>query len=191
MDGFKHRITVTDIGTAGCTHAALNLGCLIGNNIAVQVGQQNHLELVAQLGIDQIGGHNINIPIVHRNIRVILSDFVADGSELAVCLFHNIGLGNNADPGFAVILGILKGSTGNSSCAEIGGHLKVHCKTGKLYTTAAQNILTLGIFPVEHPVDALLRNGHRPHIGIQVKLTAQCDIGTFHLAAHRRGGGAL
>ena len=116
---------------------------------------------------------------------------MTDGGKLTVGFLHNIGLGHNGYPVFAVVLCIFKGSPGNPPGSGIGGDLKVHGKAGQLHAPAAQDVLPFRVLPVENPVDSLLRDGHRADIGIQVQLPAKGHIGAFHGAAHGGGGGAL
>ena len=116
---------------------------------------------------------------------------MAEGGELAVGLFHNIGLGDHGQMGLAVILGIFKGCPGDALGAGIGGHLKVNCHALKLHAAAAQNILALGILPVEHPVNVLFGDADRTAVGIQIQFPAHGHVGGLHGAAMGRGGGAL
>ena len=191
VDGFKHSVLVADVGRASRTHAALNLGSFVGDDIAVQVGQQDHLELLTQRIFQQIGSHNIDVVIFHRNAGVILGNLMTEGSKLAVCLFHNIGLGDYGQVGLAVVLGILKGCPGDALRTGIGGNLEVHSHAVQIDAAAAQYVLAFRILPEEHPVDVLLRNGNRTAVGIQIQLPAHGNIGRFHGAAMGCGGGAL
>ena len=45
VDSFKHGILVADVGAACGTYTALDLSSFIGNDVAIEVGQQHHLEL--------------------------------------------------------------------------------------------------------------------------------------------------
>ena len=47
VDGLEHRVALADIGRTRGAYAALNLGRLVGDDIAVQVGQHDHLEIAA------------------------------------------------------------------------------------------------------------------------------------------------
>ena len=191
VDSFKHGILVANIGTACGTHTTLDLGSFIGDDIAVQIGQHEHLELVADLLIHKVRGHNINVPFVGGNLRILCRDLLADGRKFAVCLLHNIGLGNNRNPLFTVLPGIFKSRSGNAAGTGIGCDLKVHRHSRQVNTLTAQNILALRILPIEHPVNPLLRNTDRPHIGVQIQFPPQRHIGAFHGAAFGRGSGAF
>ena len=116
---------------------------------------------------------------------------MGDGGEFAVGLFHDICLGDDGYMILAVIFCVFKGCTGNTAGTGIGGDLEIHSHSGQFYTTAAQNILTLRIFPEEHPVDVLLRDAYRTAVGIQIQLPAHGHVSGFHSAAVRCGGGAF
>ena len=51
VDRLEHGIAVAHVGAARRTHAALNLGSLVGDDIAVQVRQYNDLIVAAALGV--------------------------------------------------------------------------------------------------------------------------------------------
>ncbi|MPN48812.1 hypothetical protein SDC9_196424 [bioreactor metagenome] len=74
MDGFKHGVALANVCRARGANAALELGRLIGQDIAVKVGQYHHLELGTAFFIDQLGGHDVNIPVIHFHFRVFLRD---------------------------------------------------------------------------------------------------------------------
>ena len=116
---------------------------------------------------------------------------MANGCKFAVGLFHYICLGDNGNPGFVVILRVVKSRSCNPGGAGIGGHLEVQRHSLQFHTLAAQHILTLGILTVENPVNALLRDGHRAHIGIEIQFPAKCHVGTLHCTAHGRCGRAF
>ena len=116
---------------------------------------------------------------------------MGNGGEFAISFFHDIGLGDDAHPCFAVLAGIVKGGTGNPPGSGIGGNLEIHGHTIQRNAPAAQHILPLGILPVEHPVNALRRDAHRTDVGVQIQLPAQRHIGALHFAAHGGGSGAF
>ena len=116
---------------------------------------------------------------------------MADGGELAIGLFHDVGLGDDRQVGLAVVLGILKGGAGDAAGAEIRGDLEIDRHAVELHTPAAQDILALGVLPVEHPVDVLLGDADGADIGIQIQLPAHGHIGRLQGAAVGGLGGAL
>ena len=191
MDGFEHGVLVADIGRACGTHTALDLGSLIGDDIAVEVRKQHYLELLSQRLLDEVGGHDVNVVILHLDTGIIFSNFMGNGSELAVGLLHDVGLGDDGHMGLAVVLCIVKGRPCDSPGTQIRGDLEVHSHTLQLHAPAAQDVFAFGIFPVEHPVNVLFGDGYGTAVGIQVQFTAHGHVGGLHGAAVGCGGGAL
>ena len=191
MDRLEHGIAVAHVGAARRTHAALNLGSLVGDDIAVEVGQQHHLKLLPQRLLQQIRRHDVDVVIVHGDAGIVGGDLMADGSEFSVGLLHDVGLGDHRHVGLAVVFGVVKGGSGNAAGAQIGSHLEVHRHAGQLHAPAAQNVLALGILPEEHPVDVLFGDTHGTAVGVQIQLPAHGHVGALHFAAHGGGGGAF
>ena len=192
MDGLEHGVAVTDIGRAGGAHTTLNLGGLVGDDVAVQVGQYEHLELAAASLVDQVGGHNVDVPVLGGDAGILGGHLVADAGEVAVGLLHNVGLGDDGHVVLAVVLGVLKGGAGDAAGAGVGGHLKVHSQlVGYLHTAATQDVLALAVLTVEHPVDAQFGHAGGAHVGVQVQFAAHSHVGGLQIAAVGGGGGAL
>ena len=117
---------------------------------------------------------------------------MADAGKHSVGFFHDIGLGDDGHIGFAVGPGKVKGGLGNPAGAGVGGDLEIHAQhAGHLNAPAAQGILALRVLPEEGPVDAQLRHGHGPHVGVEVQFPAHGHIGAFQGAALGGLRGAL
>ena len=86
VDGLKHGEAVADVGAAGGTDTALKLSRLIGDDIAVEIGQHKDLELRTDIGVHQIGGHDVDVPVVGGDIGIIRRHFVAESGEKTVGL---------------------------------------------------------------------------------------------------------
>ena len=65
----EHGIAVADVGAARRAHAALNLGSLVGDDIAVEVGQQHHLKLLPQRLVHEVRRHDVDVVIVDGDAR--------------------------------------------------------------------------------------------------------------------------
>ena len=192
VNGLEHGVAVADVGAAGGAYAALDLGGLVGDDVAVEVGQQKDLELISDPLIDQIGGHNVDVPVLRLDLRVVRRHLVADAGEHAVGLFHDVGLGDDGDACFSVGSGVFKGSAGNAPGAGVGGHLEIHSQlAGQLDAPAAQSVFPFRVLPEKGPVYALLRDAHRAHVGVKVQLPAQGHVCALHAAALGGGGGAF
>ena len=128
---------------------------------------------------------------VGEKVNLAIDPGFRNGCKCAVGLFHYICLGDNGNPGFVVILRVVKSRSCNPGGAGIGGHLEVQRHSLQFHTLAAQHILTLGVLPVEDPVNSLFRDGHRAHVGIEIQFPAKCHVGTLHCTAHGRCGRAF
>ena len=82
--------------------AALDLGRFVSDDVAVQVGQHNDLEVAAALVVEQLRGHDIDVPVVKHDFRVFLSNLLAGVEELAVGRLDDVRLG---DAGNTVLAG--------------------------------------------------------------------------------------
>ena len=188
MNSLKHGVNIAYIGAACRAYAALYLRCLVGNNIAVKVRQKNYLEVASYTLIHKVCGHNINVPIFGGNAGVILCNLVAKLGELAVGLLHNVSLCNYCNVGFAVVFSVLESGASNALCSLVGGNLKIESQgIGNFHAAAAENILALGVFTEEGPVNSKLGHGYGANVSIQVKLAAHCHVCAFKRAALKRG----
>ena len=64
VDGLEHSILTASVGAARRAYAALNLGGLVGDDVAVQIGQNEHLKPAADFRVHQIGGHDVDVPVL-------------------------------------------------------------------------------------------------------------------------------
>ena len=191
MDGFEHGVLVAHIGRTGSTHTALNLGSFVGDDIAVEVGQQHNLELLTKGLLNEVGSHDVDVVIFHFDLRIFRCDLMAQGSKLAIGLLHDICLGDDGQVLFTIVTGIFESCSCDTLGAGIGGHFKIHSHTGQINTAAAQNVLTFGVLTEEHPIDVLFRDGHRTAVCVQIQFPAHGNVCRFHGAAVRGSGGSL
>ena len=54
MNGLKHRVALADVCAAGSADAALELRRLIGDYIAVEIRENEYLEVAAALLVDEL-----------------------------------------------------------------------------------------------------------------------------------------
>ena len=69
MNGFEHSIMIAQVRTAGGADTALNLGGFIGQDVAVEIGEDEDLKAVSDGGIQQIGSHNVDVPVIDFDFR--------------------------------------------------------------------------------------------------------------------------
>ena len=146
--------------------------------------------------IHQLGGHDIDIPVVGGDLRIFFPDLLAELEELAIGGFDNVGLSDNGDPALVVPAGIVVGQARNPLGPLSGGddkverHILVH-----IYAVGAHCVGALCILPEEGPVDPLVGHLHRADVGKQVQLFAHRHVGTLDVgpgvARSGGSGGAL
>ena len=92
VDGLEHGVAVADVGAARRADAALKLRGLIGDDVAVEVRQQQHLKAAAHALVDEVRRHDVDIVVIDGDLRIVGGHLVADGGELAVRLFEDVCL---------------------------------------------------------------------------------------------------
>ena len=112
--------------------------------------------------------------------------------ELAVGLFHDVGLGDDGRRASCRCLrAIFEGGAGDAARAGVGDDLEVHGQAGKFDAAAAEGVFALGVLAEERPVHALFGDAHGAHVGVEVEGAAQRDVGALQRAALGGGGGAF
>ena len=76
MYSLEHSVSLTDVRRTRGSYSALELRRLVGQDIAVEVGQNHYLELRPSLRIYQLSGHYVDIPVVELYSGVILRDLL-------------------------------------------------------------------------------------------------------------------
>ena len=77
MNRFKHRIALPKVCASSCADAALEFSRFIGQDITVQIRENQNLELLSALFIHQFCGHDVDIPVIHLDARVFLRHVIA------------------------------------------------------------------------------------------------------------------
>jgi len=184
VHGLEHGVPAAGVGAAGGADAALNLGGLICDDVTVEIWQYKYLKFAADFRVHQIGGHDVDVPVLGGDLRVLRRDLVADSGEAAIGFLHDIGLGDNSYVGFSVGAGKGEGRSGNAPGPGVRCDLEIHGQlAGNFNAPAPKGVFALGVFPEEGPVNARLRDGDRPHIGVEVQLPAHGHVGAFQRAA--------
>ena len=84
MDSLEHSVPFTDVRTACRAYAALKFSRLVGDDIAVEIGKNEYLEVLATLRVDELCGSDVDIPFVGCDLRIVLADIFAKVEELTV-----------------------------------------------------------------------------------------------------------
>ena len=95
MDSLEHSVLLADVCAAGSTYAALELCSFVGDDIAVKVRENEYLEVLAALRVDELSCRDVNIPLISRNLGIILAYVLAKIEELTVGCLDDIRLGDN------------------------------------------------------------------------------------------------
>ena len=83
----EHGIALADIAASGRSDAALELGGLIGYDIAVKVGKNKDLKVCTALFVDKLGGGDVDIPVVCGYFGILLAYRLAEIEEFSVGWF--------------------------------------------------------------------------------------------------------
>ncbi len=92
MDGFKHGISLTNIGSCRCSHSSLKLCCFICNYISVKIRQHHHSKLGPPFRVYQFSSHNVNKPVIPFYFRIFLCYLFSHRKKFAIGGFYNICL---------------------------------------------------------------------------------------------------
>ena len=84
VDSLEHRVTLADVCAAGCADAALELSSLVGDYVAVEIRENEYLEVAAALLVDELRRGDVNVPLVGHDVGIFLADLLAEVEKLAV-----------------------------------------------------------------------------------------------------------
>ena len=192
MDGLEHGILPADVGGSRGTHAALHLSRLVGDDVAVKVRQNEDLKIAAAGGIEELGRKEGYVPLVRRDLGIILRDLAAEVEKLAVGRLDDVGLGNDRNAVLVVVPRVLVGTAGYPLGALGGRYDKVHREVVvDVHALGADGVRALGILAEEGPVDALVGYPDGPYVGEEVESLAHRDVRALdvrHAGARLRSG---
>jgi len=109
MDGFEDRALIADVARGGQTQTTNQAGAHIGQNVAIQVGHDQHLVIVRNRVGDHFKAGIVEQLGIELNIRELLGDAAADIEEKTVTHLHDSGLVDDADLLAANGTGVLEG----------------------------------------------------------------------------------
>ena len=79
-------------------------------DVAIEVGECQHLEIFLTSRINQGSCHQVDVPPLPRDARIVFRHLAGDVEELAVGGLYDVGLGDDRHMVFARALGMGKGS---------------------------------------------------------------------------------
>src|SRR5258706_16157530 len=88
MNSLEHRARIADIRRTCQANRSRYLGSNIGENVTIQVGQNNHIESLRR--ISELGRADINYPCLISDIRIFLRNLIEDPVKQAIRQLHDI-----------------------------------------------------------------------------------------------------
>src|SRR5579883_325819 len=181
MHGFKYRMCFAHIGARHNTETANQSSRQIRNDIAVEIGQQQH---VKTLGPD----HKLHRGIIHDELLVLDlrkfgGCFAATAQKQTVGQLHDVGFVDGGNLLALVLARVGEGVAGNA----LGGGPRNHFQAGDDILDdfmLEARIKVFGVLAEDDHVDlhvgeACLNTGkstHRPNVGEKIERLAQSDV---------------
>ncbi len=75
VNGLEHGVPLADVRAARRAYAALELGRLVGQDVAVEIGKNEYLEVGTALFVYELCGGYVDIPIVGCDFGIFLCRF--------------------------------------------------------------------------------------------------------------------
>ena len=180
MDSLEHRVTLADVCAAGCADAALELGSLVGDDVAVEVREDEDFEVAAALLVDELRRGDVDVPLVGHDVGIFLADLFAEVEKLAVRGLDDICLCDYRNAALVVAARVVICESCDSVAALGGRHDEVEREVvGNIDSHRADGICALGVLAEEGPVDTLFGNLDRTDVCEKIKLFAHRNVRTF------------
>ncbi len=177
MDGFKHRVPLADIRAPCGTHAALNLSGFIGQNVAVEVRQGKDLELRTARRVEKLGGHDVYVPSLPSDFRILLAHRSSHIQEESVRGLDHVGFGDDGHAFLAHLLRVGEGCLNDSLRSRSGVHLEVHAQVLRHHQSLTPHCIEIfRVFPKKDPVNFCLRDSNRTHVGKKIQLLSHRHV---------------
>ena len=212
--GLEDRHVMPDVGTRRHAEAAHQAGTQVGDDIAVQIGQHEHVELVGVLHEPHAGGvHDL---VVELDVGVVLGHLARHAQEEAVGLLHDVRLVHRGHPLATAAAGVLErvlhdaARAGDADGLDADGGVRAErllagalhqlSQLGDLGRALGEldaGVQVLGVLARDHEVDVAVartvaRHGEaRAHAGIQVEVLAKRHVDAAETGTNRRGDGTL
>ena len=121
MRGLKDGTVGSDIGAGGHAKAAHKTGAQVADNVAIQIGQDQNIEVVGVLNQTHAGG--VDDLVVELDIGIVGSHLASHAQEQAVSRLHDVGLVHGRHLFAAAAASILKGVLHNTAALGDGDGL--------------------------------------------------------------------
>src|SRR6266542_286880 len=212
--GLEHRDLVAHVRPRRDPEPADQPGGEVGEDVAVEVGQQQHVEVLGLL--HELHAHVVHEVLVVLDRRVLLGDLATDRVEEPVGVLHDVRLAHGGDLLAAVGARVIEGEPGDPPGAgdrdRLDGDAGVLTDAPVLEAVQELDHLlrvlaalleldagveVLVVLAHDHQVDVLVARAHAlvplagAQAGEQVELLAQGHVDAAEPGADRRGQGTL
>ena len=195
MDGLEHRALIADVGGAAEPHRSGHFGGDVGNDVAVQVERDDHIE-VAWTRSDARRA-DIDDHVIGDNVRVLAPDLVKHFVKEAVGEFHDVVLRHARHMLAPVDSRVLERVADDPFAAGTRDELEALIHFVRLPVLDA-GIEILFVLPHDHEVDTgVLGRDVRieahagAHVGVEPQRLANGHVERLEPTSLRRGDRAL
>src|SRR4051795_10357408 len=214
MRRLEHRGVLADVGTGRDAETADHARGEVGQDVAVQVGQHEHVPLVRPLDETHAGRVDEVLPGI--DVRVLLGDLAEDRQEQPIGVLHDVGLRHAVDPLAPVVARVFERVADDALGAELAHRLDrdagaladllvlqaVEVRDDLVGLLRVGGVLdagvqVLGVLADDDDVDVVEARPYagvglaRAQAGVEVELVAQRHVDRAEPGADRRGDRAL
>jgi hypothetical protein len=147
--------TAADVGAAGEADRARDLRGHVGEDVAVEVRQDHDVERLG--GVGQLGGADVDDPVLGLDLGVLGSDLLEHLVEETVGHLHDVVLGEAGDLLAVVAAGVLEGVADDALAAGSADELE-----------ALVDLVGLAVLDAGVEVLFVLADDHHVHAGCLV-----------------------
>src|SRR5690242_16254244 len=190
VDGFKNGAVVAEVGAGHQAEAAHKSGAKIGDDVAVEIFEQQHVVLI---GVhDQLHAGVVDDVLAVRDLGIFLGDVAGAAQEEAIGKLHDVGLVDGVNLLALVLAGVFEGETGNAGRSFLGDDLEALNHAGHDFMLNA-GVKALGIFANDNEVHVGIAGGNVGKVANGAEVGEQLEsLAQFHVNAGKSapdGGG--
>ncbi len=191
MDGLEDRDLVSDVGARGESESSDERGGFVGEDVAVHVGRDDHVELLRAL--DELVGAVVDDDVIGLHPRVLGRDLLEGLLQHALGELHDVGLRGAVNGGASLGDRELEREADDLLASLAGDQLQRLGDAGGLHMLDPR-VEVLHVLPDDHEIDAAaaVRRANAgelprgPHVRVGLEELAQGDVGA--LLAEPHGG---
>ena len=209
MCGFEDGRVRADVRAGRHSEAADEAGREVADDVAVEVGQDEDVELLGAL--DELHRECVDEYLPGLDVRIPGRDLTEDGEEEPVGELHDVRLGHTGDLATPMLPRVLEGvaddplgrlradrlhrdSRARGDLPRLKRVERLDHATGRLRAgfVLDAGVEVLGVLPHDDEIDVLVARAHarvrlaRPKACIELELVAKCDVHGAEAGADRR-----